>query len=69
VFYDSTRKEYSKEFELDAIILVVEQQYTGAESARSLEINPNLMTRWLKENELDTNGQAFPGKKIGGQVT
>jgi transposase len=35
---------------------VVEQQYTRAEAARSLGINPNLITRWLKEN-----GQEFRG--------
>jgi transposase len=55
------RKKYSKEFKLDAISLVVEQQYTRAEAARSLEINPNLITRWLKENEQDNNGQVFRG--------
>jgi len=57
----NTRKKYSKEFKLDAISLVVEQQYTRAEAARSLEINPNLITRWIKENEQDNNGQAFRG--------
>jgi transposase len=54
-------KKYSKEFKLDVISLVVEQQYTIAEAARSLEINPNLITRWLKENEQDNDGQAFRG--------
>jgi transposase len=45
------RKKYSKEFKLDAISLVVEQQYTQTEAARSLDIAPNLITRWIKENE------------------
>jgi transposase len=57
----NTRKKYSKEFKLDAISLVVEQQYTRAEAARSLEINPNLITRWIKEHEQDNDGQAFRG--------
>jgi transposase len=35
---------------------VVEQQYTRAEAARSLGINPNLITRWLKENEQEFRG-------------
>ena len=47
----NTRNKYSKEFKLDAISLVVEQQYTRAEAARSLEINPGLITRWIKEHE------------------
>jgi transposase len=55
----NARKKYSKEFKLDAISLVVEQQYTRAEAARSLEINPNLITRWIKEQ--DNDGQAFRG--------
>jgi transposase len=57
----NARKKYSKEFKLDAISLVVEQQYTRAEAARSLEINPNLITRWIKEHEQDNDGQAFRG--------
>lgn len=60
------RKKYLQEFKLDAISLVVEQQYTRAEAARSLEINPNLITRWLKENEQDNNGQAF---RVKGKLT
>ena len=54
-----TRKKYSKEFKLDAISLVLNQQYTRAEAARSLEVNPNLLTRWIKEYEQDNDGQAF----------
>jgi transposase len=34
----ATRKQYSKEFKLDAISLVLDQGYTIAEAARSLEI-------------------------------
>jgi hypothetical protein len=33
----TTNKKYSKEFKLDAISLVVEQQYTQTEAARSLD--------------------------------
>ena len=39
----TTRKKYPKEFKLDAISLVLDQEYTRAEAARSLEINPNLI--------------------------
>jgi len=46
-----TRKKYSKEFKLDAISLVLEQGYSRAEAARSLSINPNVITRWIKEHE------------------
>lgn len=56
----SKRKCYSKEFKLDAISLVLEQGYTRKEAARSLEINANMLGRWIKEHEAD-DGQAFRG--------
>ena len=56
----TTRKKYSKEFKLDAISLVLDQGYTRAEAARSLEINPSLIRRWVKEHQSDDD-QAFRG--------
>jgi transposase len=56
----STRKTYTKEFKLDAVSLVLEQDYSKAEASRSLSINPNMLARWIKE--LDTEyGHAFRG--------
>jgi transposase len=49
-----------KEFKLDAISLVVEQGYTRAEAARSLDIKPGLLGRWVREHQSD-DGQAFRG--------
>ena len=54
------RKKYSKEFKLDAVSLVVDQGYSRAEAARSLDINANLLGRWVKEND-SKDGQAFRG--------
>ena len=56
----STRKKYSKEFKLDAISLVLEQNYTRAEAARSLDIHPVMRGRWIKEYQED-DGEAFRG--------
>lgn len=56
----TTRKQYSKEFKLDAISLVAEQGYSRAEAARSLGINANLLGRWIKEHDTP-EGQAFRG--------
>lgn len=56
-----TRKQYTKEFKLDAISLVLDQGLTIAEAARSLEIRANMLGRWIKENEANNNGQAFRG--------
>ena len=55
-----TRKKYSKEFKLDAVSLVVEQGYSRADAARSLDINANMLGRWVKENDTK-DGQAFRG--------
>ena len=54
------RKKYSKEFKLDAIALVIEQNYSQAEAARNLGINPNMLGRWIKESDND-DGHAFRG--------
>jgi len=55
-----TRKTYSKEFKLDAIALVREQNYSIAEAARNLEVTPQILGRWIKEAEND-DGHAFRG--------
>lgn len=39
----------------------MDQGFTIAEAARSLEIRANMLGRWIKENEADNNGQAFRG--------
>ena len=54
------RKQYSKEFKLDAISLVEDQGYSRAEAAKSLDINANMLGRWIKEHQQD-DGQAFRG--------
>ena len=73
------RKKYSKEFKLDAISLVLDQDYTRIEAANSLEINANMLGRWIKAHQADEDGQAFRGngklnpeqeeiRKLKGQV-
>ena len=54
------RKKYSKEFKLDAVSLVLEQDYSRTEAARSLGINANMLGRWVKESQSD-DCQAFRG--------
>ena len=56
----NVRKKYSKEFKLGAISLVSEQGYSQAEAARSLDINANMLGRWVKEHKTE-DGQAFRG--------
>ena len=54
------RKKYSKEFKLDAVSLVVDQNYTRTDAAKSLGINQQMLGRWVKESQTD-DGQAFRG--------
>ena len=56
-----SRKQYTKEFKLDAISLVVDQGFTISEAARSLGIRANMLGRWVRERHADANGQAFRG--------
>jgi len=56
----TNKKQYSKEFKLDAINLVIEQNYTRAEAGRSLNVNSSIISRWIREFE-DDDGHAFRG--------
>ncbi|SDZ17917.1 transposase, partial [Nitrosomonas sp. Nm33] len=54
-----TRKQYTKEFKLDGVSLVLDQGHTISEVSRSLEINGNMLRRWIREYQADDNEQAF----------
>lgn len=56
----STRRKYTKEFKLDAISLVNEQGYSCPAAAQSLGINPNVLSRWIRELA-DKDAEAFRG--------
>lgn len=49
----TTRKKYTKEFKLDAISLVTDQGYSRTEAAKSLDINVQMLGRWIKEQQSD----------------
>ena len=40
---------YTQEFKLDAVKLVVEQGYSGREAGRRLGVNTSNITRWVRE--------------------
>lgn len=56
----NTRKKYSKEYKLDAVSLVLDQDYTVTQAASSLGINRSVLQRWVREFQTD-DGQAFRG--------
>ena len=57
----TNRRKYSKEFKIDAISLVTEQGYAITEAARSLDINANVLGRWIREYR-DKESDAFRGQ-------
>lgn len=52
-----TRKQYTKEFKLDVISWVLNQGHTTTEASRSLEINANMLRRWIMEYQADDADQ------------
>ena len=54
------RKKFSREFKLEAVNLVKERGVAIAQAARDLEINHNMLRRWVKEFGADP-AHAFPG--------
>ena len=54
------RRKYTKEFKLDAVSLVIDQGYSRVEAARSLDINANMLGRWVQEHQAG-DGQTFRG--------
>jgi transposase len=55
------RKQFSKQFKIDAVKLVTEQGYNVSEAARNLGIHHSSLRCWKKQFETNGN-QAFPGK-------
>ena len=54
------RRKYTAEFKRDAVNLVTSQGYGYAEAGRSLGINPNMLSRWQREQEAQGE-HAYPG--------
>jgi len=54
------RRKFSREFKLEAVNLVKERGVSIAQASRDLDLNHNMLRRWLKELDADPK-QAFPG--------
>ncbi len=55
------RKQYTQEFKHEAVRLVTEGGYKVSEAARNLDINANMLSRWIKTAEEGAD-LVFPGK-------
>jgi transposase len=54
------RRNYTREFKVEAVKLVTEKGYSVAEAARSLGIGENLLRNWKLALE-EAGDDAFPG--------
>ena len=57
----SKRRTYTREFKVEAVRLVTEEDYSTCQAAESLGVSQNALRTWRKqlENEADN---AFPGR-------
>ena len=58
-----TRRQFSREFKLEAVKLVKERGVTAAQTARDLDVHENVLRKWVRELAADPQ-QAFPGKGV-----
>jgi transposase len=54
------RRQFSREFKVEAVRLVKERGVSVAQAARDLDLHENMLRRWMKELSADP-AQAFPG--------
>jgi transposase len=55
------RRNFSREFKLEAVKLITHKGYSIAEASRSLGIDYSVLRRWKNQFEKDPQ-HAFPGK-------
>ena len=58
-----TRRQFSREFKLEAVRLVKERGVSVAQAARDLELHQTVLRSWMRELAADPQ-QAFPGKGV-----
>ena len=55
------RRIFSREFKVEAVRLVQERGVSIAQASRDLDLNDNVLRRWIREMSSDP-GQAFRGR-------
>jgi transposase len=55
------RRQFSREFKIEAVKLVVERGVSAAQAARDLDVHENVLRKWVKGFGSDPV-QAFPGR-------
>lgn len=57
------RRKFSREFKLEAVNLVLVRGVALAQASRDLDINENVLGRWVREFK-QSEQQAFPGHGV-----
>ena len=58
-----TRRQFSREFKLEAVKLVQDRGVSVAQAARDLDVHQNVLRKWMRDLATDPK-QAFPGKGV-----
>ena len=58
-----TRRQFSREFKLEAVKLVAERGVSISQAARDLDLGETVLRRWVRELTTDPQ-QAFPGNGV-----
>ncbi len=58
-----TRRQFSREFKLEAVKLVKERGGTVAQASRDLDVHETRLRAWMRELAADPK-EAFPGKGV-----
>ena len=54
------RRKFSRELKIEAVRLVRERGVSVAQASRGIDVNENVLRKWLKDFDSDPK-QAFPG--------
>ena len=58
-----TRRQFSREFKLEAVKLVTQRGVSVAQTARDLDVHENVLRKWVREASADPH-HAFPGQGV-----
>jgi transposase len=57
------RRQFTREFKIEAVRLVRDRGVSVAQASRDLDVHENVIRKWVKELSADP-GQAFPGPGV-----
>ena len=58
-----TRRQFSREFKLEAVRLVKERGVSVAQASRDLDVHENVLRKWMRDVTADPQ-QAFHGQGV-----